>query len=930
MRNVAWLGGDLLALVDDESAGWRRVAARGLLGLDDSAVDALGEVAGEDAALYRACLAWMNRDETTATRLLQALPALKEARALLELIQRPRIDVLGFLPDSGNDPNALIDGPLYDPKFRLRNVGYERGASQVRPNADIHQLTGSRQPAFVVVEMIEWHMLPGNLRDAGCPVIGHTNDFDFSIQSVLPWLKQFDVILTIESIEPSGLAPLVGDRRIVTYPAIWSVGAPSCPTEDDRFIDFLMTNTVIHDANRDKEALLRTIVSVPNLEYVFCNGELPKKKFDVLMGASKLTLDFVRRPAVLSTRALQALAAGCCCLVPADSLNYLFVPPDHGLVITNLNDSDDIVRRVREVTQIEPDRYRAAAARGAEWVWRNFARARIGSRYLRFATIMAAFAEVGLRQTDEAPRLPFGKRADMWRGPSIPDRGNPETMDKLRDTYRRDIDATDMPAYRRSNEHGRALMCDYGLFAHRMRGFPPAELVSDALSQFKDAFQDKPDALTPTFNFMRCAFHFGTEADKIEAEQLAQRMIETNPDDWIVELDDDLLPYDFFPAFCNTRRLVNLMVLDAARPGTQRHPIIETILASVHFYLAWRTERSSLLSEAVRLDPSFVNAQLELSRALVADGDGQSAAEILTVLASTYLLSSEISSLVDRASSLAGIPAVPTAMTPFADRLVDMAVDYYADFSAITRATRRRFAETDSLVWRRSTEPVSISLIILDQHRCLQARMAALDAIESESPGQCELIYVDLYARLDEEDLAWTDVLIRNLDPMPIIDHRGRIFMKAFHEARGSLLYFGESLSEGLAEACLAGQAEIDLWEHRTIFIQLDSDRARATAIVLHRQDFVELGGFDLSAAAQGSRGGVHELAWRAQNAGLRVMRLISDDGHYIDQAEKLSLMPHHLGNISRVLDLTVNDNWSDFERTLPIWPDPRLKREGI
>jgi len=933
MRNVAWLGGDLLALVDDESAGWRRVAARGLLGLDDSAVDALGEVAGEDAAFYRACLAWMNRDDRTATRLLQALPALKEARALLKLIQRPRIDVLGFLPEDGEAPYGLVDTPLVDPKFRLHNVGYGRGCVPNVPDADIRHLIGTTPPDFIVAEMIEWPVLPRNIRDAACPILGHSNDFDFTIQAVLPILRQFDLIMTIEPLAPSGLDRLVGAGRSITYPAIWSAAVASCPSGQARPIDFIMTSTVLHDANRDKEAVLRQVLSVPGLDYFLHNGPIQKKRYAALLGSSKLTLDFVRRPAMMSTRAIEALASGCCCLVPAESLNLLYIPPDHGLIETNFGDPADIIRKVVDVTQRQPERYQLAAQRGSAHVWRHFSKERIGSRYFRFATIMASFVTAGRMVRVDASPLPYVKRGEAWRGACVPNAGKPETIDRLRESALSLIESADGPAFRRANDQGRILACDYFLYAHQARHRPNRHLNEDATQHFRRACELAPNALVPHFNFIRCAFHFGTERAKTEAEDKCRAIIAANPADWEVDFADDLMPYDFFPAFCNTRRLVDLLMLEAAAPGSQRDALVDTILASVYFYLAWRLEQTELLRQSVRLDPSFVNARFELVRSLVADGEGEAALPIIDALSSTYLLSAELAVLRDRAATLAALPAASPPSPIFSDRLIDMAYDYFADFPAVAQGRRRRFAEAEMQIWRRPSKPVAVSLIILDQHLRWCKEIAALDGMTNPNRNSAEIIYTDIYARLDEAALEWADLVMRPMDIMPIIEHRGRVLMNAFAEARGDILCFAERLDGTIPAWCLSYDAEPTMLPDRSIAVDLDRRDAtapRVTAAVMHRRDFIELGGFDLSVASQGPRGGIHELIWRAKNAGFTLLVQASGALVPLDPSHELPLLSPTLSYVGTRIDLLIHDRWTDETRAKPIWGDStRLQSLG-
>ncbi len=173
---------------------WQTLAALGLCGNTAPALAGLRGFDTPEARFYEGVVHWIDGDEDAAACLLEGCEGEHAAR-LLALIRKPRIQILSQLPWSqfGEGPHTVLDAARSSARFVVRNIGFSPGDLQNRANANVHAYYDRNDPPdFYLAQMIEWQLIPPNLQELPCPIIGQTADFDLHIHAVHPWLQLFD------------------------------------------------------------------------------------------------------------------------------------------------------------------------------------------------------------------------------------------------------------------------------------------------------------------------------------------------------------------------------------------------------------------------------------------------------------------------------------------------------------------------------------------------------------------------------------------------------------------------------------------------------------------------------------------------------------------------------------------------------------------
>jgi hypothetical protein len=221
LQSVLRAGNLVAAARSDCEEDWRRYAALGLIGAGGSALARLAETDDPQARIFHALCLWIDGQDANAEAMLGQAPASRAAEYLRGLLQKDRIEVLAFLPPNSNGPHGMFGSIGADPRFHVRCVWFGAGREGIenRIGASIHDFYRSNaKPDLLICEMVEWHVLPPNLAEAPFLKVGHTSDFDIHGQEVLPWLKLFDVVLTLDHTEWSRLRRALPQQTIMNYP----------------------------------------------------------------------------------------------------------------------------------------------------------------------------------------------------------------------------------------------------------------------------------------------------------------------------------------------------------------------------------------------------------------------------------------------------------------------------------------------------------------------------------------------------------------------------------------------------------------------------------------------------------------------------------------------------------------------------------------
>ncbi len=615
----AFAGGDYLSAVRQLSPdSWQYWASLGLIGHPADAAGALARFTHPDAMFFSGVASWIAGDDDRARHVLGRCEN-AHARRLLNLIVKHPITVLAQLPWNRRGPWDILTH-LKDPAFRLLNVSFHPDDIHNQLYADVRTLIPAGvQPDFYAAEMLEWHLIPPNIRTLGCPVLGHSSDFDLHIQTVAPWLELFDELVVLDHVEWRGLSGAVA-VPVSVFPKVFGVPSdfPDLP-EGHRDIDVFLSGTVMHPYHDDKEAIVLDVLDVPDARTLMVQGFEEPPVYYKHLSKSKLCCTFIRHAGALPTRGLEALGLGCVVAVQEESVLRLFVDDREGVV--SYGPGKRLSSVIQEVLQ-RSDEFLAQARRGAEFIRREFALERVASQYFRFLTFLAARPR--RPREDPPPERMLQKRPVVQKGwlPSS-DFGKGLLMDWAARSAARIEE-------RLEADHSVGLLNDLArerLLAH-YHDDVGAGWLRDAIAPLERAMEACPDALVVRFNLVRALLHFGDPVHVRQGIGLVDTTLDASAQSWRLHPLDDVLPWDFCPSFFNYRRYFDTVTRSLASADSDIvQSLIAIILAALNHYRSrYATECPGPHSElfyaeqAVRLDPGFAEYILNYARLLVRRG----------------------------------------------------------------------------------------------------------------------------------------------------------------------------------------------------------------------------------------------------------------------------------------------------------------------
>ena len=600
---------------------WQTFAAWGILGKTQSALEGLRQWDTPESRFYQAVACWIAGDDDQAKHRLSTL-ADPHAQNLLALLNKPKIHVLSHLAADRQPPWDVLTSVARDAKFELRNISFHPDDLPNAPYADVRRFYDARfPPDFYACIMAEWHLLPPNLRDLPCPLLGGTADYDMLAQAAHPWLHVFDELLVGSQSEYHDVKGLV--RAPVSSFVKWQGLGDTMPPIPDapREHDLFFSGTTLHPYHPEKAKRLREVLSLDGIQPYLVNGFLSLEEYYRLLGKAKVCFTSVRFPACPPARGIEALGMGCAVTVQQGCVMGLYVGEDEG-VVTYSDAEGDFPRQIRRLVQ-NWDVFEARARRGGEIIRREFALPTVASQLFRFFTFLAA------RPRDLSQRTPLPalhqKMTAMRLGWIVRDpKIQRERVMANLNAYTQILEkGPDLQAF---NDAARELTLEYGAKQAMDPNAKtlPTEMLQGAFTLFRTALAAFPDSLVLRFNFIRTGLYFGTEAEKAEARTLLRETLCRPADRWQVDAMDDVFPWDFFPDNFNYRAYFDLITQQAAHGADSLAGFVALILASLHYHQARNASDSApdiaALAEAVRLDPAFPVYRLHYAQALLKHG----------------------------------------------------------------------------------------------------------------------------------------------------------------------------------------------------------------------------------------------------------------------------------------------------------------------
>jgi tetratricopeptide (TPR) repeat protein len=615
---------------------WRTYAAMGLVGKGRDAIEGLRRFDGQEARFYSAVASWIDGDEATAIATLQKIPT-PYAQNLLTLIRKPKIHVLAQLPWTRQAPHDLLTAAAKDNKFRIQNISFHRHDLPNKPYANIHTYYDPRRPPdFYVCTMVEWHIIPPNLQELPCPIIGQTSDYDAHIQTLHPWLQLFDEFLVTDQTEWQDVRRLVR-VPVSTFPKSFGISdtLPPVPAKP-RKIDVFVSGSAIHPYHPDKVRLLNQTLRLPDRVGLWIvPGFVPSDLYNQILGISKVSFCYVRHSGGMPTRGLEALSMGCAVVVQKGCVLTLYAGEEEGVLTYEFDKNDlapGILRMLNQWSTFE-----RGAQRGAKIIRREFGLSRVASQYLRFLTFVAARPR-GKREMKPVNTL-AQKRSFFAKG-LLP--GGPGVLQTLRQT---NLDRWQARLKTEGTlglilDMAREMVLEYA--ASRIPGaqsaslLPDGQLLEGAFELYRKALHLFPQSLVLRFNLIRTSLHFGQPRDVSEALDLAKETLEHPESAWQIDPMEDVFPLDFFSVCFNYRRYLDRINEHVMEGKSVQRDLVKLILASLLYYLSHYSNDPGYAKRAAALDPEFSAYTFRYAQQLIHRGwagDLQEAVDLLVTLA---------------------------------------------------------------------------------------------------------------------------------------------------------------------------------------------------------------------------------------------------------------------------------------------------------
>lgn len=596
----------------NETDRWQTYAAKGLIGLFAEAHEGLARFDDPKIPFYYAAILWLEGKEEDSERVLTKIDTV-EARKLLSLIRKKQIRVLAQLSWTRVGSQDVLSGITKDSRFAVDNISFDQRDLPNEPYADIRKyFSPNTPPDFFVSEMVEWHLTPPNLQALPCPIIGQTSDYDLHIQALPPWLRLFDFFVAGDHEEWFDVGRISGGAPIFTFPKFVGVpdDLPNVP-ENDRPLDFFISGTVHHPFWPEKTKAVFELLSMRDVEFRIMQGFLPHDLYQFLLGYSKTSFSSLRHPSAMPSRSLEALSMGCAVVLQEESVLGLYFSEREGLFSygeSSRSHVDAVLQVINNWKEVHK-----AAIRGMKRVRREFSLSVVASQYFRFLTYLSCLPRPPRKAIDPSSLvqkrlvlntgfLPSDNRVltQMWK--SNVARIKPESGRDV--SPKAVIDIT------------REIMIYIQAEGSDELREQSKQLFQLMFSFFKSGIEKFPKSIVLRFNYMRALYHFGSHEDITLSMMIGKEIIDMDPAQWDIDVDDDVLPWDFHKDRFNYRSYFDAITQQLVSGESCRDSLVGLIVASTCCYVGGHENDIHLLARAWKTDPNFAYYQMAYVRAL--------------------------------------------------------------------------------------------------------------------------------------------------------------------------------------------------------------------------------------------------------------------------------------------------------------------------
>ncbi len=849
---------------------WRTHAALGLCGNTAPALERLTGFHAEGAFFYEGVLRWLDGDERSAIRLLSRCDN-EHADNLLRLIRKPQISVLSQLPwkRSLDGPHTLLHAGEMDPKFRIRNLSFADDDLPNEPNADIHSFYDANDPPdFYLTEMIEWHLIPPNLRELPCPTIGQTGDYDLHIQTLYPWLRLFDELVVTDTTEYADVAGLV-NAPVTTFCKPVSLPMRLLPEIDiPRDIDLVMTGSLLHSYYPDKAEMMRQMLAADGFEPYFLSGFLQDHVYYPTLARSKISVALTRHLGAIPSRGYEALAMGTVLLVPHQSCMLLFADETAGVNTFSLE--RDGLKTAIEAVLRDHERHAERAKEGMRAIRDVFNPWRVASQHMRMATFLAARP----RPPRDPITPPFQKRSVSYKG--WLQENDKQTHQKLRNASLTRWQSIAEPDHTLDSycDPARELLLEYEHSILMSDDESNAALVQTALNTYRNAMPLFPDSLALRFNYARAAFHFGTDADIEDALTVVKATLERDPATMTLEPLDDVMTWDFCQNFFNYRDYLQTATEALHDKSDRASDLKKMVLASLHYYYGRMSGDAAHFATAAELDPNFSAYRLWHAKSLAQSGEPAAAIALLSNVMQKILHAPEAWALIQSIKAEYETPVPEEAkLRDLAEQMESRTLidEAYAGIRVgpYFRAQRLSLGRNTGLEFRKTSTretPAQLSVLLADTNGCRYPNLIASLARQSLDRDTFEIIACDVFDHVAPHMMQHADtIMVCGQDEH--LYNRNAAFNFAFNESSSALFVFCDG-DHPLPENALAeilAQTEAGPMSCTAFVNKGGTNRESIHTVVLSREALIDAGGLDESAYFAGAYSGPYEIIGRLE-----------------------------------------------------------------
>lgn len=327
------------------------------------------------------------------------------AEHLIKVLHKPHIKLLFQGRDDPSTPAYDIAGAFRSLSYvDIKTMGYSnRSDIVIKPYttfAEIQEKMGDWEPDIFLSHMIEDHPPPIGIENARFMTFCHTQDYDRHFHQCYHYLRLFDAIVSLGSVDHDDLARITG-KRVFVFPMLLGLNSKIDPLIEfsKKDIDIYISGTLFNNNDEKSRYIYQLSQLAQHYRIVLSQGFTSESQYYESLRRAKCTFTYVNRWGLINGRAIEAIGEGCCALYQEGGELGIFLKPQEGAIPYN---PDNLQLVVKDVLDNWNNGYALSAMRGAKKV-RNIFNIEQGiSRYLIMLLVNAALLNFRKQTTTDS------------------------------------------------------------------------------------------------------------------------------------------------------------------------------------------------------------------------------------------------------------------------------------------------------------------------------------------------------------------------------------------------------------------------------------------------------------------------------------------------------------------------------------------------